>query len=63
MSENEDENLRNITVYWKVRMISQYSDETRRFGSLKDAQLFILHYKAQQNADHKIYKVIEEEIE
>jgi hypothetical protein len=63
VDESEEENLRNIVVYWKVRMISQYCDETRRLGSLKDAQLFVMNYKAQQQADHKIYKVTEEEIE
>lgn len=63
MVENEDENLRNIAVYWKVIMITFHTSETRRFGSLSSAKEFIEHYKMQQQADHKIFKVTEEEIE
>jgi len=48
MAENEDENLRNIAVYWKVIMIGLHNQETRRFGSLNSAKEFIEHYKIQQ---------------
>jgi len=53
----------NITVYWKVIMIALHSQETRRFGSLSSAREFVDNYKKIQDADHKIFKVIEEEVE
>ena len=63
MAENEGENLRNIVTYWKVIMVSLYTQETRRFGSLSTAKEFIDNYKKTQEADHKIFKVIEEDLE
>lgn len=63
MAENEGENLRNIVTYWKVIMVSLYTQETRRFVSLSTAKEFIDNYKKTQEADHKIFKVIEEELE